>query len=134
MRADDSGLKVIDVSNPAKPVLLGAVETPDAVGDIAVSGTVAYVCGLSGLHVIDVSDPASPGLLDSGDTPGEAWDIAVSDSVAYVADAASGLQIIDVSACSARPRTTRVALLPAEVVAHEHARRDSNPQQRHVGV
>ncbi len=52
----DSGLQVIDVSDPGNPVILGSVDTTDRARGVAVSGAVAYVADeLSGLQVIDVS-------------------------------------------------------------------------------
>ncbi len=44
-----------------------------------------------------------PTILGSVDTPGSALGVAVSGAVAYVADAASGLQVIDVSSCELCP-------------------------------
>ncbi len=97
----DSGLQVIDVSDPGSPVILGSVDTPSSARGVAVSGAVAYVADAdSGLHVIDVSDPGSPVFLGSVDTPGFALGVKVSGTVAYVADERSGLQVIDVSSCA----------------------------------
>ena len=51
-----SGLRVIDVSNPALPVELGFLDTPDNAIGVSVVGTLAYLAdGASGLRVIDVS-------------------------------------------------------------------------------
>ncbi len=95
------GLQVIDVSDPANPVILGSVDTPGFAIGVAVSGAVAYVADGSGLQVIDVSDPGSPVIVGSVDTPGRAFGVALSGAVAYVADVALGLQVIDVSSCEA---------------------------------
>ncbi|HHT9126406.1 MAG TPA: PDZ domain-containing protein, partial [Candidatus Brocadiia bacterium] len=92
-----SGLQIINVSNPAKPTLLGSYDTPGSALGVYVSGTTAYVAdGLSGLQIINVSNPAYPARL-SYDTPGSAWGVYVSGTTAYVADWESGLQIINVS-------------------------------------
>ena len=93
-----SGLQVIDVSNPAFPVILGSVDTPGFALAVALSGTLAYVADdSSGLQIVDVSNPASPVIVGSLDTPGRAWGIAVSGTTVYVGDNAAGLQMIDVS-------------------------------------
>ena len=64
-------------------------------GDVAVSGTVAYVANdESGIQIIDVSNPSAPVLLSVFDTSGEAWGVSVSDSLAYVADRGGGLKVI----------------------------------------
>ena len=100
----DSGLQVIDVSDPGSPVILGSVRTPDHARGVAVSGALAYVADEHfGLQVIDVSDPANPVILGSVDTPGLAYGVAISGALAYVGDLASGLQVIDVSSCERCP-------------------------------
>ena len=74
----DGGLQVIDISNPASPVLVGtAAMQHGGAHAVAVAGTHAYVTGVVGdavalharllrsissgwLGIVDVSDPASP--------------------------------------------------------------------------
>ena len=93
-----AGLQIIDVSNPASPVLVGAYDTSDFARDVYVSGSLAYVADWrAGLQVIDVSNPASPIRRGGYDTSGYAYDVFVSGSLAYIADRDAGLQIIDVS-------------------------------------
>ena len=98
-------LRIIDVSNPAFPVELGALVVPGFAGDVEVVGDLAYVAGFTlddlgfsrgWLRIIDVSDPALPVELCAFDTLGEAADVEVVGDLAYVADG-SGLRVIDVS-------------------------------------
>ena len=56
-RIGDVGLQVIDVSNPAKCVRVGGVDTSGCFG-VAVSGHYAYVADYYSLQVIDVSNPS----------------------------------------------------------------------------
>jgi hypothetical protein len=92
------GLRILDVSNPAIPVELGALYTPGEALDVAVVGDLAYVAdGLGGLRILDVSTPAFPAELGALDTPGYAFDVEVVGDLAYVADGRSGLRILDVS-------------------------------------
>ncbi|HOV72515.1 MAG TPA: IPT/TIG domain-containing protein [Candidatus Hydrogenedentes bacterium] len=59
--ANISGLLVVDVENPANPVLVGETGSlGEAPVRVAVQGTYAYVAALNGLHVIDLSNPAQP--------------------------------------------------------------------------
>jgi hypothetical protein len=93
-----SGLRVIDVSNPAAPVEVGAFATPDVAQDVEVVGDLAYVSANSaGLRVIDVSNPTSPVELGAAVvTGGIARDIEVAGDLAYVArHVAASLHIID---------------------------------------
>lgn len=59
-----SGLKVIDVSIPSNPRLVGSTDTPDFAFSIAVSGALACIAdGIGGLQVIDISDPSVPSIV-----------------------------------------------------------------------
>jgi len=90
-------LHVVDVSDPAGPVVLGSLQVSGAHG-IAVDGEIAYVgARSSGLQIVDVSDPSKPVVLDSYTTPGSAMAVVASGGLAYVADGEAGLVIVDVS-------------------------------------
>ena len=61
-----AGLRIVDVSNPAVPVEVGTLDTPDSANGVAVVDGVAFVADrTSGLRIIDVSDPALPTKLGS---------------------------------------------------------------------
>jgi YVTN family beta-propeller protein len=93
-----SGLQVIDISDPAHPCSVGTYDTPSYAADVVISGDYAYVADWNGgLQVIDISDPANPTYAGSVSTPGPANDVAISDTCAYIADLAAGLLVIDVS-------------------------------------
>ena len=92
-----SGVKVVDVSNPAQPTIVGSYQTPGLSGSVAVSGHYAYVAdGTGGLQILDVSNPAAPLRVGYRSTPDYAGDIAVSGSMALVADVSS-IQVVDVT-------------------------------------
>jgi hypothetical protein len=94
----NSGLRVVDASDPAMPTLRGTCDTPGSARSVAVSGTTAYVADeSSGLQIIDVSNATSPTIVGSYDTPGRAAGVAVSGATAYVADGDLGLHVIDVT-------------------------------------
>jgi len=92
----DSGLRVVDVSNLARPAKVGSYATPDARG-VAVTRSHVYLADEYGLRVIDVSDPAYPTAISSYLAPDLAQGVAVARSYAYVADGGSGLRVVDVS-------------------------------------
>ncbi len=102
--AEDDGLRIIDVSDPAAPLELGAlvVDGNDRVFDVEVVDGLAYLatgeCCVRepGLRIIDVSDPAAPLELGALETPGTVLGVEVMDGLAYLASV-SGLRIIDVS-------------------------------------
>nr|NCS59516.1 calx-beta domain protein [Microcystis aeruginosa G11-04] len=94
----DSGLQIIDISNPAAPTFKGNYNTSGFARDVQIVGNYAYVADAwSGLQIIDISNPAAPTLKGNYDTSGRAWDVQIVGNYAYVADRDWGLQIIDIS-------------------------------------
>ena len=93
----DSGMLVIDVSDPTAPVTVGFYDTIWPMR-VAVAGTHAYVADHeTGLRIVDVSNPAEPVEVGSYDTLGPAAAVAVAGSYAYVADVGYGLRVINIS-------------------------------------
>ena len=100
LAADNAGLRIIDVSDPALPSEVGFYEMGSfsSAKGVFISGNYAYVAAfLGGLRIIDISDPASPIEVGFYDTKNFAKGIYVVGNYAYVADNADGLRIIDVS-------------------------------------
>ncbi|MFN7380787.1 MAG: DUF4347 domain-containing protein, partial [Dolichospermum sp.] len=94
----ESGLQIIDISNPTTPTLKGNYDTSGYAQSVQVVGNYAYVADRdSGLQIIDISNPTNPTLKGNYDTSGEAQGVQVVGNYAYVADRYSGLQIIDIS-------------------------------------
>jgi hypothetical protein len=104
--AGNNGLRIIDVSNPIKPVVVGEAEAGDARG-VAVRGDYVYLAdGERGLQVVNITAPVSPISLGSR-LAGQPAGVAVRGEYAYVADADRGLRVYDVS--SARePRRVNI--------------------------
>ncbi|MRW94492.1 hypothetical protein GJ699_31435 [Duganella sp. FT80W] len=109
---DKSGLRVIDVTLPAKPVLLpGRVALADA-HKVYVARTYAYVAaGKQGVAIVDVEKPAEPKVYQMFDADGklnDARDIIVGSTNAslfgYVADGVNGLKVLQLTAPDTQPR------------------------------
>ena len=101
MADGDSGLQLVDVSDPFDPALLESVATVDTALDVVVTEGLAFVAdgwGDGGVAVVDVRDPLAPVLIGSMASPGAAEELVVEDGVAYLADNSS-LLLIDVSSC-----------------------------------
>jgi len=99
-----TGLKIIDISDPHNPALVGEGENLDngeqdvvADGDIVLCGYDSYFSGFLGLHFLDVSDPTEPVFI--GETGKSARNIAINGDLAYVAYALTSDQfaIYDIS-------------------------------------
>jgi len=101
------GLRIIDVSDRAKPVLLGhfydSIINRMAVIDVKVRDAKAYLADLdNGLYVVDVSNPKLPVQLAHYHT-GNAHSIDLAGNIAIIADGVYGLSAIDISDAQ-RPR------------------------------
>jgi hypothetical protein len=104
-REKDSGVSVIDVTDPDHPMMLGSAVVP-GIGEggsgcgLAVCGSYVYLANDSHvLKVIEAADPLHPhavGAVGAGPYP---WGVAVSGDYAYVSNAVAegGLQVLDLS-------------------------------------
>jgi len=91
-----TGLRIVNIADPAHPVEIGYYDTPGEGFGVAVSGNYAYVAdGGSGLRVVNITNPAAPTEVGHCDTPGYAWCVAVSGNYAYVAS--DGLRVVDIT-------------------------------------
>jgi hypothetical protein len=94
---DDSGLLIIDVSDPANPIEAGYFDPPVWAQYVALAGNYAYIIdGDNILYIVDISNPTNPievGLFHSR----WAWgvDVYVRGNYVYIADEAeNGLMIL----------------------------------------
>ncbi|MCC2636853.1 MAG: hypothetical protein K0Q68_572 [Moraxellaceae bacterium] len=106
---DGERLAVIDISTPARPVLLSSTALA-GVGDsgsvalaVAARGQHVFVSGASTYHgtgpalqAIDVSNPEAPVVLDRSTEAG-GLDVTLAGNYAYVAASGQGLRIFDIS-------------------------------------
>jgi hypothetical protein len=100
--ATSSGLRLLNVSTPATPVLLGQVSTGEP-RDVTLNGDVAYVADYgSGFVTVDILNPAAP--LVMGQIPaqngGLLFDIGLANGFAFGADVffVHGVPILDIRA------------------------------------
>ncbi|HYF63760.1 MAG TPA: hypothetical protein VD886_13150 [Herpetosiphonaceae bacterium] len=94
----DQGLRIADVSDPAQPEWLGAIDIPDP-AFLEVRGDNAYVTSMYSptLSVIDISQPLNPTLRGQYSTPRQVYyGLWVEGGKAYVMSAKNGLMILDV--------------------------------------
>ena len=94
----NSGLAIIDITDPSKPLNPIYMDTNGTARSVTVVGNFAYVADFNeGLAIIDISDPINPVTPVYKDTKGSAFDVTVEGNFAYLADNNSGLAIIDIS-------------------------------------
>jgi len=94
---------VIDVSNPASPVLVASLSLAGTPQNIAVSGDYAYIASNSDtqeLQIINISNPSAPIVAGTFNDAGteNGWGIAVEGNFAYlVLDGGNEFVAVDVS-------------------------------------
>src|SRR4051794_12650800 len=96
---DTGRLTILDVADPAHPVVLGdGLPVSGLVQRVVVSGGYAYVVEhRDGLRIVDLTDITAPRVIGESRTPAQATDVAVVGQRAYVAGGKDGLHILDVA-------------------------------------
>ncbi|HEV2719297.1 MAG TPA: hypothetical protein VG323_04700, partial [Thermoanaerobaculia bacterium] len=80
-------MSIVDLSNPASPVVKSTINTVGLAANIAIAGNVAIVAdGSAGVSFYDVTSPAAPKLIGSQPVGGNAWDVKVWGNKLYVAN------------------------------------------------
>ncbi len=98
LAAGATGLRIVDVSDPAAPAPVSTLAFPSPARDVRVQGDYAYLTSYGGeVYIADISNPGFPGLLGSLTVPGDPRGLDVSGNYAYVASGSGGLHILDVS-------------------------------------
>jgi hypothetical protein len=99
-----AGLQVVDISNPAAPLVIGSLDTSGNANQVDVVGNYAYVAEAEGMvYAIDISNPVFPALAGGVQTGSELHDLARYRDRLYLATG-SGLYIVDIR----NPRVPRV--------------------------
>jgi len=94
--ADEAGLHVIDVSDPARPRLLGTSVVPTHAFDALMDGGIVFVSdSYGGMRVFDISDPAVPTLIGYRPLGGSLGEIVRVGELLYVTGEQLGLYIVD---------------------------------------
>jgi hypothetical protein len=90
-------LRLVDVSDAARPLALGVVPTAAAALGVALAEDHALVAaGRQGTLIVDVRDPARPRVVATLPGPGRTTDVAVAGALGYaVGD--EGLQVLDLT-------------------------------------
>jgi parallel beta-helix repeat protein len=97
-----AGVRMVDVSIPSSPQLVGTFVTSAYNATVAVSGDRLYAGNNDGtIQVVDVSDPAHPSELGRYRNPGAVNGLTVVGNQLYVSDGGGGIQILDISNPSA---------------------------------
>jgi hypothetical protein len=96
----NSGLTIIDIHNPAKPVWLSTLSfgVGGAASSVVKDGNIAYVCDtVAGVVAVDVSELSAPKVLSTSPIPAACTIMQKSGNYLYVASSADGLNIYSLS-------------------------------------
>ena len=88
----EGGFRIIDISNPSAPLLVGVISTLSDASSVTVAGDYAYIGDGSGLHILNISDPTAP--YEVGSYPGYVGEIVLVGNTAFAASWDSGLVIL----------------------------------------
>jgi hypothetical protein len=88
------GICIIDVSDPADPILVGQWNEINTVFDMALSGERIFAACYSHVAALSIKDPLAPMIEDVTVTPGLAWGIDANGERVFVADMDGGLNIL----------------------------------------
>jgi hypothetical protein len=98
LAAGGAGLRIVDVSDPTRPVEIGVWDSSGYAEGVAVSGNVVYLAdGPLGLRILDVSNPALPVELASVYVTQNVRKVALAGGYAYLAAGGSGLLVVEVT-------------------------------------
>lgn len=90
------GINILDIADPALPVLVGNYNTPGFATSSTLDGDVLYVADFSSVQILDVSDRTNPALLGAYTPAGTPRDIDVSGIRAYIAMGNDQLEVVDI--------------------------------------
>lgn len=93
-----SQLRILDVTRPRNPIVLGTLGNLGSVRQIVVDEGIVFISARQdGLFVVDATDPAKPVLIKHYDTIEFATGLALSGDVLLVACRHYGVELVDVS-------------------------------------
>lgn len=95
--AYETGLRILNVQNPAAPQLAATLASVTGIRKIRLYGDHAFVCTWNGLHIVNVADPLAPVVVYSQPEHTEIMDVEVHGTLAYLACDEAGLRVMDIT-------------------------------------
>ncbi len=96
--AEDGGLDIVNVTNPANPVRYSLGTSDDYAYDVRVNGQYAFISNNNnGVLVLNVSNPVNPQQTSYLQTTDIALATTINNNIVYVAEDQSGVEAFDVS-------------------------------------
>ena len=95
--AFDDGIRVIDITEPSRPVLIGYAAFPERAYRLVLRGSHLFAACDDGLRVVDLSDPADPTIVAYTKTPSFATSLLLDEDRVYVGDLSGAITAIGAS-------------------------------------
>ena len=96
--ATQSGLYILDVSDPANPAELGFSPELNGSWHVQVVDNIAYLSEFAnGIRIVNVADPTNPQDMGFFTTAGPAYWMEADGAVGYVAVGSAGIELLDLS-------------------------------------
>ena len=92
----NTGLEIVDVTNPSSPQFISTFKTPGSGYDLKVAENLAYVAdGTSGVSVVNVGNPAQPYFVSQTKTNSDVRSIDYSPNFMFTAEYNSGAEVFN---------------------------------------
>lgn len=96
--AGNSGIQIIDVSNPENPMVCYTLNTSNLATGITVDGNIAYIAGrYQGMIILDITNPSQPSHLGVFHPGRAVQDISIQGTTACLANELNGVLLVDIS-------------------------------------
>lgn len=96
--SNPTGFFILDISNPANPVLAGTANDTHQLHDVEIYQNRAYIAaGDVGLQIWDVSTPSTPTLLSTLNLGGTCEQLTISGDKLYASVQSAGLKIYNIA-------------------------------------
>jgi hypothetical protein len=86
LTAGDSGLAVVDVTDPSSPSLLGEIDTPGYAITLETESGFVYIADESSVQIIDVLDPTNPKFAASYPINRECYEVEIENGILLADD------------------------------------------------
>ena len=91
-------LKLVNISNPALPILMNQIEESRPVNEVTINGDLAFTANHEyGLVIYNISNPYSPTKIIEFNPGGHGISTQIRDNICYYSNREHGLQLINVS-------------------------------------
>ncbi len=94
--ANNTGLKIYDISSPTSPLFISSCDYTSALG-MDLKDNYAYLADYGKMQIVDFLDPNNPIRVAEVSFPGLSFSIVARNDYAYIADINNSIRVVDIS-------------------------------------